>query len=71
MGTENARGFEFLDILSIISFALQIQNYQELKAQATTDDIFNELKKQDREYLDRIIENQEKILDKLAALTVD
>lgn len=68
MGTENTRGFEFLDILSIISFALQIQNYQELKAQATTDDIFNELQKQDREYLDRIIENQEKILEKLAAL---
>lgn len=68
MRAENARGFEFLDILSIISFALQIQNYQELKAQTTTDDIFNELQKQDREYLDRIIENQEKILEKLAAL---
>lgn len=68
MRAENARGFEFLDILSIISFALQIQNYQELKAQTTTDDIFNELQKQDREYLDQIIENQEKILEKLAAL---
>lgn len=68
MGTENARGFEFLDILSIISFAMQVKNYQELRAQATTDDIFNELQKQDREYLDQIIENQRVILEKLAAL---
>lgn len=67
----NGRGFELLDILTIISFALQMQNYTELKHQATTDDIFKELQKQDREYLDRIIENQEKILAKLAALTVD
>lgn len=67
----NSRGLEFLDILTVISFALQMQNYQELKAQATTNDIFQELQKQDREYLDKIVSNQEKILEKLAALTVD
>lgn len=50
---------------------MQIENYEELKNQTTTDDIFRELQKQDREYLDRIVENQEKILAKLAEFTAD
>lgn len=66
-----SRGFEFLDILTILSFSLQMVAYQELKEQASTDDIFRELQRQDREYLDRLVSNQEKILAKLAALTVD
>ena len=59
------RGFEFLDMLAIVSFAMQLANYRELKSQASTDDIFTELQKQDQEYLSRILENQEKILEKL------
>ena len=66
MGQQN--GLEFLDVLAIVSFAMQIQNYRELKAQASTDDIFAELQKQDQEYLSRILENQEKILEKLNTL---
>ena len=64
----NDRGFEFLDMLAIVSFAMQLANYRELKSQASTDDIFTELQKQDREYLSRILQNQEKILNKLSAL---
>ena len=64
----NDRGFEFLDMLAIVSFAMQLANYRELKSQASTDDIFTELQKQDREYLSRIVENQEKILEKLNTL---
>lgn len=64
----NDRGFEFLDMLAIVSFAMQLANYRELKSQASTDDIFTELQKQDREYLSRILENQEKILEKLNTL---
>ena len=67
MGQDD-RGFEFLDILAIVSFMMQVANYQELKSQASTDDIFTELQKQDQEYLSRILENQEKILDKLNTL---
>lgn len=67
MGQDD-RGFEFLDILAIVSFMMQVANYQELKSQASTDDIFTELQKQDREYLSRILENQEKILEKLNTL---
>ena len=55
-------------MLAIVSFAMQLANYRELKSQASTDDIFTELQKQDREYLSRIVENQEKILEKLNTL---
>ena len=67
MGPDD-RGFEFLDMLAVVSFAMQLANYRELKSQASTDDIFAELQKQDREYLSRILENQEKILEKLNTL---
>lgn len=67
MGQDD-RGFEFLDILAIVSFVMQVANYQELKSQASTDDIFTELQKQDQEYLSRILENQKKILEKLNTL---
>lgn len=61
-------GYELLDVLTILSFWMQLSNYRELKAQASTDDIFAELQKQDREYLSRILENQEKIMEKLNTL---
>ena len=67
MGQDD-RGFEFLDILAIVSFMMQVANYRELKSQASTDDIFTELQKQDQKYLSRILENQEKILEKLNTL---
>lgn len=63
----NNKGLEFLDVLAIVSFAMQVQNYRELRSQASTDDIFSELQRQDNEYLARILENQEKILNKLSA----
>ena len=62
------RGLEFLDVLAVISFVMQLANYRELKSQASTDDIFSELQRQDNEYLTRILENQGKILNKLSEL---
>ena len=64
------RGLDFLDMLAIVSFAMQLANYRELKSQASTDDIFSELQRQDNEYLARILENQEKILEKLNTLNL-
>ena len=64
----NNQGFEFLDMLAVVSFAMQLANYRELKSQASTDDIFSELQRQDNEYLARILKNQELILEKLSAL---
>jgi hypothetical protein len=40
--------------------------YEQAQRQATTDDLMRELQKQDREYFEKIIENQNRILEKLA-----
>lgn len=58
----------FLDVLTIFSLALQMAVYEQTQRQATTDDLMRELKKQDREYFEKIIENQNLILQKLADL---
>ena len=56
----------FLDILTIFSLGLQMAVYEQTQRQATTDDLMKELQKQDREYFERIIENQNKILSILS-----
>ena len=58
----------FLDILTVFSVFLQMEVYEQTKRQATTDDLMRELQKQDKEYFERIIENQNRILEKLADL---
>lgn len=58
----------FLDILTIFSLGLQMAVYDQTQRQATTDDLMRELQKQDREYFELIIENQNRILEKLAEL---
>lgn len=56
----------FLDILTIFSVILQMSNYQsDLKA-ASNNDLMAELQKQDKEYFERIIANQNKILSILS-----
>ena len=56
------KGLALLDVLTIISFAMQMENYRELKSQASTDDTFAELQRQDNVFLAQIFKNQEKIL---------
>ena len=56
----------FFDMLAIFSVALQIAVFEQAQRQASTDDLMRELQKQDKEYFERIIANQEKILEKLA-----
>lgn len=58
----------FFDLLALFSVGLQIAVYDQTQRQATTDDLMRELQKQDKEYFDKIIENQNKILQKLAEL---
>lgn len=58
----------FLDILTIFSLGLQMAVYEQTQRQATTDDLMRELQKQDIEYFEKIIENQNRILEKLADL---
>lgn len=65
--TDN-NNISFLDMLTIFSVMLQISNYQSDQRSASNDDLMAELLKQDKEYLERIIKNQNKILEKLAEL---
>jgi hypothetical protein len=55
----------FLDVLTIVSFCLQIMNVNENEHQSSNDDIMQELQTQDREFLETIVENQKKIMSML------
>lgn len=68
MNDSNNNGIGFLDILTIFSVMLQIMGYQSDISQSSNDDLMQEMRTQDRQYLDKIIENQNKILEKLADL---
>ena len=67
----SGNNLNFLDILTILSVALQIMGYQNDMSQSSNDDLMKELQRQDKAYLEKIIENQNKILEKLADLQAD
>lgn len=60
--------FSFLDVLTIFSVLLQVVGYQNDMRQSSNDELMSELRRQDRDYLEKIIEQQNLILDKLAKL---
>ena len=64
----NGNNLDFLDVLTILSVILQIMGYQNDTSQSSNDDLMRELQRQDKAYLDKIIENQNLILKKLADL---
>lgn len=64
----NGNNLDFLDMLTILSVALQIMGYQNDMSQSSNDDLMKELQRQDKAYLEKIIDNQNKILEKLADL---
>lgn len=59
---------DFYNRLTISDFLLQIITMMWVQEDASNNDLMNELQRQDREYLTTIIQNQEKILDRLAKL---
>ena len=59
----NDNGLDFLDVLAIFSVMLQVVGYKNDISQSSNDDLMRELQKQDKRYLDKIIENQNKILE--------
>ena len=65
---QNNNNLTVLDIFTILSLMLQVEGYKNDKTQSSNDDLMRELQKQDREYLSRIIETQNQILEKLAEL---
>lgn len=64
----SGNNLDFLDMLTILSVALQIMGYRNDMSQSSNDDLMKELQRQDKAYLEKIIENQNKILEKLAGL---
>ena len=64
----SGNNLNFLDMLTILSVALQIMGYQNDMSQSSNDDLMRELQRQDKAYLEKIIENENKILEKLADL---
>ena len=57
--------FRTIDALTIFSSILQIFSYTENLKQTSNDYIYNELRKQDSEYLAKILEGQKEIKQKL------
>lgn len=56
-----------LDLLNLFGVFLQAMNYQSDLSQASNADIAKHLQKQDRKYLDKILENQNRIISMLEA----
>ena len=54
-----------LDLLNLFGVFLQAMNYQSDLSQASNADIAKHLQEQDRQYLDKIIENQNRIISML------
>ena len=55
-----------LDMLTVLSVILQIMGYQNDLSQSSNDDLMRELQRQDKAYLEKIIDNQNKILSILS-----
>ena len=55
-----------LDFLAVFSVFLQIMGYQNDQKQASNDVLLNELRRQDSEYLEKIIKTQNDILQMLS-----
>ena len=64
----SGNNLDFLDMLTILSVMLQIMGYRNDMSQSSNDDLMRELQRQDKAYLEKIIENENKILEKLADL---
>ena len=64
----SGNNLDFLDMLTILSVMLQIMGYKNDMSQSSNDDLMRELQRQDKAYLEQIIDNQNKILEKLADL---
>lgn len=58
----NGNNLDLLDVLTILSVMLQIMGYQNDMSQSSNDDLMKELQRQDKAYLEKIIENENKIL---------
>lgn len=63
--SDNSKQLSWLDLLTVLSMILQVESYEQNLKQTSNDDLLNELQKQDQEYLDKILDNQNKIINLL------
>lgn len=63
MKSYQKKELDFLDILTILSFILQLQNNEELQKQSSNDDIMQELDKQNNRFFQTIIDQNNQIID--------
>ena len=61
----NVNNMSALDLLTILSVMLQLQNAESDRKSVHNEDILQELQMQDKEYLERINEKLDVILTKL------
>ena len=64
--SNNQDNLSVLDFLAVFSVFLQITGYQNDQKQAFNDVLLNELRRQDSEYLEKIIKTQNDILQMLS-----
>ena len=65
--TNNQNGnYSFLDMLNVFSVILQMIGYDKDQKQTSNDYLLRALQRQDREYLEKIISNQNQILEILS-----
>ena len=64
--SNNQDNLSVLDFLAVFSVFLQIMGYQKDQKQASNDVLLNELRRQDSEYLEKIIKTQNDILQMLS-----
>lgn len=62
--------YSFLDMLNVFSVILQMIGYDKDQKQTSNDDLLRALQRQDREYLEKIISNQNQILEILSKTNV-
>lgn len=55
----------WLDLLTVLSMILQVESYEQNLRQTSNDDLLNELQRQNQEYLDKILDNESKIINLL------
>lgn len=60
--------WSFIDFLTLYDTFLQMADFRMNIQQSSNDDIMQELQHQNKDYLEKIIANQEEILKKLAEI---
>lgn len=59
---------DFFNRLTVSDFFMQLMTMMWVMEDASNNDLMHELQKQNKEYLERILENQKEIISKLAEL---